>query len=101
MTLPEIGELPEPQIVARELSDRRAAHQFHVTLEFGSDQAEGALDTGPAGCSQGIKIVAANADSFGANRKRLQHVTPALDAAIHKDVDPIAYGIDDLDQLVE
>jgi hypothetical protein len=45
--------LPEPQIAARELADRRTAHQFHVTLDFGTHQAESALHTGLAGGGQG------------------------------------------------
>ena len=41
--------LPEPQIFAREVGDRFAAHQFHVSFDFGADQAESTLHTGLAG----------------------------------------------------
>src|SRR5262245_59303047 len=93
--------LPEPQIVARELADRRAAHQSHVPLDFGPDQVESTLHAGLTGRSQRIEIVATEADGFSANGERLQHVAAALDPPVHKYVDPIAHGIDNLGQLVE
>jgi 4-oxalocrotonate tautomerase len=43
---------PEPQIVARELAERRAAHQFHVPLDFGPHQSEGPLHARPVALAQ-------------------------------------------------
>src|SRR5262249_61490752 len=94
-------DLPEPQIAAREVTDRRAAHQFHVPLDFAADQAESTFHAGLTGRGQRKEIIAAHPDGLGANRERLQHAAPALDAAIHKHVDPIAYGINNLRQLVK
>jgi hypothetical protein len=64
-------------------------------------QAERSLDAGLASCSERIEIVPAHADCFGADRQRLQNMSPALDPAIHEYVDPITYCIDDFGELVE
>jgi hypothetical protein len=93
--------LPEPQIVARELADRRAAHQFHVPLDFGPHEAESPLNTSLAGRSQRIEIAAANAYGLSADGEGLEHMAPALDTAIHEHVDAITHSIDDLGKLVE
>jgi hypothetical protein len=82
--------LPEAQIVSRELVDCRTAHQFHVALEFTTHEAEGSLHANLARDGQSIKLMATEADGFGANRERLQRVTAALDAPIHQHVDAIA-----------
>src|SRR2546423_13330948 len=92
---------PEPQIVARELADRSAAHQLHVALQFGSHQAQRALDSGLASRGQWKKIEATEADRLGADRESLQDMGTPLDPAIHEHVDAITHGIDYFRQLVE
>src|ERR1700722_1471867 len=94
-------QLPEPQVFARELVDRSAAHQLHVALELCPHQAKRPLDAGLTGGSEGIKIKTPDPDGFGPKRKRLQHMGPALDSSVHDDVDSIPHDIDDLSQLVE
>ena len=91
----------EPQIVARELADCGATHQLHVALQFGSHQAQRALDAGLAGRSQWKKIEATEADRLGADRESLQDMGTPLDPAIHEHVDAITHGIGYFRQLVE
>ena len=92
-------QLPEPEIVAAELADRGAAHQLHVALNLGAQQAEGPLDAGLAGRRQRIEIGAADADGLGTERQGLQHVRAALHAAVHQHVDAIADGIESMFRL--
>src|SRR5437588_5408216 len=91
----------EPQIVARELADCSATHQLHVALQFGSHQAQRALDSGLASRSQWKKIEATEANRLGADRESLQDMATPLDPAIHQHIDAITHGIDYFRQLVE
>jgi hypothetical protein len=92
---------PESQILARELADGGAPHQFHVALYFGSHEAQRPLDPSLAGCGQRIEIKAADTDCLGAHRERLQDMSPPLHSAVHQHIDPVAHGIHDFGQLVE
>jgi len=62
-------------------------------------QAECPLDASLTGRCQGIQIIAAEADSLGAYRERLQDVTSTLDAAIHENIEPVTHGIDNLGEF--
>jgi hypothetical protein len=64
--------LPEAQIVARELADSRAPHEFHVALDLRAQQAKGTLHTRLAGCGQRIEVVAANTYGLGADGESLR-----------------------------
>ena len=57
-------ELPVPQIVTRELADRRAAHEFHVALNLCAQKAEGALNAGLARRPQRVEVIASDAHGF-------------------------------------
>src|SRR6516162_3863554 len=91
----------KPQILARQLADRGAAHQLHIALQFSLHEAKRALDAGLSGRSQRIEIVAADADRLGADRESLQDVGPALHAAVHEHIDAIAHGVDNFSELIE
>src|SRR5512146_2401105 len=92
---------PETKIRAGQLAHGGAAHQPHVALDLRAQQAERALDGRAAAGRQRKEIVAADADRLGAERKRLEDVRSALNAAVHHHVEPIADGIDDFGELVE
>ena len=96
-----VKQLPEPQIFAGELVDCGATHQLHSSSDLRSHQAKGPLNARLTAGRQRIEIETTDADGFGPERKRLQHMRSALDATIHDHVDPIAHGIHNLSQLIE
>src|SRR3954471_24791296 len=97
----DVNRLSEAQIFARELVDRRAAHQLHSSFDLGPHQAKGALNAGLAGRRERIKIESSGSNGFGSQRKCLQDMGSALNPAVHDDVDLVADSIDDFRQLIE
>src|SRR5262245_52847519 len=91
----------KPQVVARELADRSAAHQLHVALELCFHEHERPLDAGLAGGSERKQVIASYADCLGAERERLQHVRAASHATVHQYVQAVADRIHDFGQLIE
>ena len=91
----------------RYFDDLKLADQFHAAI-VRSPHAHAdikSIDSRAALQMPGVHAVLTGkdyeADGLGTNGECLQHMAPALDAAIHKHVDAVAHGIDDFGQLVE
>src|SRR5262249_29985483 len=93
--------LPEAQIVAGELADNRAPHEFHIALDLRAQQTEGPLRTRLAGRGQRVEVVAADAYGLGSEREGLQHMGASLDASVHQHIDAVANAIDNLGELIK
>jgi hypothetical protein len=65
------SNLSKLHVIARELIERRATHQLHSALDFLTHKAKSAFHAGLTSRRERKQIIAANADSFCAKRKRL------------------------------
>src|SRR5215471_1824561 len=93
--------LAKPQVVAREIIDRAAAHEPHPALDFGPQKAQCPFDAGLARRRKRVEVEATNPDRFGTQRKGFQDMRPALDSSIHQYIDSVTHRVDDFGELIE
>ena len=62
---------------------------------------ERALHTGLPCRGEREKIVAAKTNRLGTDREGFQHMGPAVDASVEQYINLVAYGINNLAELVE
>src|SRR3546814_9045871 len=89
------------QIMGAEIRQGLGSHQFHAALHFGAEQGDRARDAILARGGERVEIEAAARAGLGADRKRLQHMGAACDAAVADHLDPVAHRIDDRGERVE
>ena len=91
----------EPQVVTAQLVDGPAAHQLHVSFDFGTEIPKGSLDAGLPRGRQGIQIKSPSRTCFRPNGKGLQNVGATGDAAVANHIYSVADSINDLGELIE
>ena len=91
----------EPQVVTAQLVDGPAAHQLHVTFDFGSEIFKRPFNAGLTRGRQSIQIKSPSRTRLSAHGKGLQDVGAAGDAAVANHIYSVSDGVDDLSELIK
>src|SRR5262245_52024870 len=85
---------PGRDITTVDVGDLLGTAITHHQFQFPLQDLEHALDAGLAECTKAPELRPADADTFGAQRERLEDIRAATNAAVEKDRNPIAHGSD-------